>query len=150
MFISIHTPSKLMGFSIHAGYPYIKPKTQTPCAFLCTFSHQNSRAQRITLFGASIHLPDSFLSSYSKPFGFSELRKVGAKHFHNIHRKREKKNQLYYFHRVRASKSLTARSAFKRFVKEGKRRRSSRKARGGGRRGDNRGIPLLHVMYMKI
>ena len=149
MFISIHIPSKLMEFSTHAGYLYIKPKTQTACAFLGTFSHQNSRAQGITLSGTFIHLPDNFLSSYSKTFGFSELRKVGAKKFHNRHRKGEKAIRLYYFHRLRASKSLIARSAFKRFVKDRKRRRSSRRGRGGWRRTDNGGIHL-HVMYMKI
>ena len=135
MFISIHTPSKLMEFSTYATYLYKKPKTQTACAFLGTFSHQNSRAQGITLSGTSIHLPDNFLSSYSKTFGFSELRKVGAKNFHDRHRRGEKAIQLYYFHRVRACKSLTARSAFKGFVKEGMRRRSSRRRKGRREKG---------------
>lgn len=129
MLISIHTPSKLMGFSTYAGYLYKKPKTQAACAFLGTFSQQNSRAQGITLSGTSIHLPDNFLSSYSKTFGFSESRKVGAKNFHDRHRRGEKAIQLYYFHRVRACKSLIARSAFKGFVKEGT-RRSSRRRKG--------------------
>ena len=132
MFISIHTPSKLMEFSTPAGYLYIKPKTQTACAFLGTFSHQNSRALGITLSGTSIHLPDNFLSSYSKTFGFSELRKVGAKKFHKRHRKGEKAIRLYYFHRVRASKSLIARSAFKRLKKE----REGEAAEGEGEDGE--------------
>ena len=43
---------------------------------------------------------------------------MGAKKFHKRHRKGEKAIRLYYFHRVRASKSMIARSAFKRLKKE--------------------------------
>ena len=60
---------------------------------------------------------------------------MGAKNFHDRHRRGEKAIQLYYFHRVRACKSLTARSAFKGFVKEGMRRRSSRRRKGRREKG---------------